>query len=164
MTACTRALTSCANAASIASGRVALTSTISSPSLRAAASVCSLSCLQASRIASSMTMPTRFRPGTTSASSERRLVVSASFIDVTPVTRVPGRGSDFTNSSSTGSRIVATMIGVEREADHAAAAIGVAGAKKRSTRSSASSRASDLNRRGSFDAERSSSTRFLPST
>ena len=90
-------------------------------------------------------------------------MVSSSFIEVTPVTRVPGRASDLTNSSSTGSRMVAITIGVFFTAYQAAVAIGVAGAKKTSTFASASSRARGLKRAGSLEAERLRISRLRPS-
>ena len=89
--------------------------------------------MQASRIASSITTPTRFKPGTVSMSSCSRLIVSSLFIVVTPVTRVPGRASDLTNFE---------LDRVHDGGDHdrrilvayqAAVAIGVAGAKYTST-------------------------------
>jgi hypothetical protein len=92
------------------------------------------------------------------------LTVSSSLIVVTPVTRVPGRASERTNLSSTGSMIVAMTIGVVRDAYHAAVAIGVAGAKNTSTFAAASSRPSVLKRSGSFSAERRSTTTLRPST
>ncbi len=89
--------------------------------------------------------------------------MSSWFIVVTPVTRVPGRASEFTNFSSTGSMMVAMTIGVFLSAYHAAVAIAVAGAKYRSTGMCARSLASGLKRSALFDAERRISCRFLPS-
>ena len=90
--------------------------------------------------------------------------MSSLFIVVTPVTRVPGRASELTNFDSTGSMIVAMTIGVFLSAYHAAVAIGVAGAKNRSTFAAASSLAIGLKRSALLDAERRSTSRFLPST
>ena len=111
-----------------------------------------------------MKVPTRFRPGTISASSCSRLPISSAFAVVTPVMCFPGRPSETAYSTTTGSVTVAITVGMRRLACQAASAIGLAGAKITSTLAATISRASAGRRRRSLSAERFTNTRLRPST